>query len=71
MHLGQFTKARLAPTVLLPCVGKAAFNGFLAWRVEAFAQFGQPMGVDLLLETLPEVTGDEHLTVLALGTARV
>jgi hypothetical protein len=50
-------------------VGKAAFNGFLAWRVEAFAQIGQPMGVDLLLEVLPDVAGEELLGVLALGAA--
>ena len=50
-------------------IGKAAFNGFLARRVEAFAQIGQPVGVDLLLEGLPDVAGEELLGVLALGAA--
>src|SRR5574343_1210340 len=50
-------------------VGKAALNGFLAWPVEAFAQIGQPVGVDLLFEGLPEVARDELLGVLALGAA--
>ena len=50
-------------------VGKAALNGFLAWPVEAFAQIGQPVGVDLFFEGLPEVARDELLGVLALGAA--
>jgi hypothetical protein len=69
LNLGQSAKARVAMPVELFGVGKAAFNGFLAGRVEAFAQIGQPMGVDLLLEVLPEVARDELLGVLALGAA--
>ena len=69
LHFGQAPETGIAMPVQLLGVGKAAFNGFLAGRVEAFAQIGQPMGVDLLLEVLPEVARDELLGVLALGAA--
>ena len=47
-------------------IGEAALHRFLASGVKPFAQIGQPIGVDRVLEVFPDVPGDQLLMIPAL-----
>jgi hypothetical protein len=51
-------------------LANAALNRFLARRVQTLAQVSEAIGVDLFLEALPDVAGNQFLVVLALRALR-
>ncbi len=70
LHFGQAPETGIAMPVQLLGVGKAALNRFLARRIQTLPQVSQPMSVDLFLEALPDVAGNQFLVILALRALR-
>ena len=70
LHLGQTGEAGITVAMQLLGIGKAALHRFLAPGIKPFAQIGQPIGVDRLLEFFPEVPGEQLLMIPTLRALR-